>query len=73
MYVRNCKNMVLTISHIKLSIYATTILFLHAANHIYVCMFVCLFVVCLERSPSSSEGMGGVLFMRSQFPTPRAR
>ena len=34
--------------------------------------FVCLFV-CLERSPSSKEGMGGVLFMRSQFPTPRAR
>ena len=37
----------------------------------YKIVGVCLFV--LERSPSSEEGMGGVLFMRSQFPTPRAR
>ena len=34
-------------------------------------LFVCLFV--LKGAPLREEGMGGVLFMRSQFPTPRVR
>ena len=33
--------------------------------------FVCLFVY--KGAPLRGEGAGGVLFMRSQFPTPRAR